>query len=206
MKSESIGALAKALAAAQLKIRGAEKDSKNPYYKTTYADLSSVWEACHGALNAVGIAVSQTTRMYDEQLLLDTLLIHESGEYLSSEYPIIPIKKDPQGYGSALTYARRYCLAAICGVCAIEDDDGNAASNCQQQQQQRLAKPKAQITYDPTNIAHKTGMKTHLNKLIPFDDSKIDVYKKINEECKDVLLTDLHTHVAQLAAKYRGEK
>lgn len=224
MKSESIGALAKALAAAQLEIRGAEKDSKNPFFKSTYADLHSVWEACHYALNNCGLSVTQVCDTRDSsgeikktftqnsgeraeisdtpdpKVVLITILMHESGEYISSTYPVIPIKKDPQGLGSALTYARRYSLAAICGVCAIEDDDGNAASDRQQQ------KAQAQIKYDPTNIIHKNGMKTHLNKIIPFDSSKIDVYKEINEQCKDVLLAELHTHVAKLAEKYRGKQ
>jgi hypothetical protein len=127
-KSESIASLAKALSAAQGSIKSALKDSNNPFFKSKYADLASVWESCRPALSSNGLAVTQSTAFVGELLVLETMLMHLSGEWVSSVYPISPVKSDPQGVGSAITYARRYSLSALVGVVAGEDDDGNAAS------------------------------------------------------------------------------
>jgi hypothetical protein len=126
MQSPSIGAIAAALAKAQGEFKPAFKDASNPFFKSKYVDLAGAIEACRAALSNHGLAVVQT--MEDgERLRLSTTLIHASGEWISSQYPVIPVKNDPQGIGSALTYARRYSLMAIVGL-AAEDDDGNAAS------------------------------------------------------------------------------
>lgn len=121
--------LATAMAKAQGQIKTALKDSKNPHFKSSYADLTSVWDACREALTKNGFSVIQRTD-FDAggEVWLETMLLHSSGEHIASRYPLRPAKQDPQGYGSAITYARRYCLAAIVGVVADEDDDGNAAS------------------------------------------------------------------------------
>jgi hypothetical protein len=121
--------LATAMAKAQGQIKTALKDSKNPHFKSSYADLTSVWDACREALSKNGFSVIQRTDFEaGGEVWLETMLLHSSGEHVSSRYPLRPAKADPQGYGSAITYARRYCLAAIVGVVADEDDDGNAAS------------------------------------------------------------------------------
>ena len=126
-RSESIGQLAEALAKAQGVIQNAIKDSSNPFFKSNYADLASVRNVCHGPLSANGLALSQLPENHEGRMVLTTLLMHSSGEWLSGELEMTPVKSDPQGIGSAITYARRYALAAITGV-ATEDDDGNAAS------------------------------------------------------------------------------
>lgn len=126
MRSETTGELAKALAKAQAVIEGASKDSTNPHFGSKYADLASVWAACRKALTDQGLAVTQTTAQRDEHIILITRLLHVSGEWVESELPLIFAKNDMQGLGSALTYARRYSLAAMAGV-SPEDDDGNAA-------------------------------------------------------------------------------
>lgn len=121
--------LATAMAKAQSQIKTALKDSKNPHFKSSYADLTSVWDACREALTKNGFSVIQRTDFdANGEVWLETMLLHASGEHIASRYPLRPAKQDPQGYGSAITYARRYCLAAIVGVVADEDDDGNAAS------------------------------------------------------------------------------
>jgi hypothetical protein len=129
-KSESIGKLAEALAKAQGAIEGAKKDQANPFFRSKYADLSSVWEACRKPLSDNGLAIVQIplVSMGDDNVLLQTVLTHSSGEWLSGVMSMKPVKSDPQGVGSCLTYLRRYCLSAFVGV-APEDDDGNAASN-----------------------------------------------------------------------------
>ena len=104
------------------------KTATNPHFKSRYADLSAVVEAVIDSLNDNGIALLQVTHPSDTGIAIETLLIHESGEKLSGGVLTVPAaKQDPQGYGSALTYARRYSLMSTCGI-APEDDDGNAAS------------------------------------------------------------------------------
>lgn len=126
-RSESINELATALAKAQSQIEGARKDSTNPHFRSSYADLSSVWEACRKALTANGLSVAQGPVSDDGRIGVSTMLMHTSGQWIQSTFSMRPAKDDPQGAGSALTYARRYALAAMVGV-APEDDDGNAAS------------------------------------------------------------------------------
>ena len=120
--------LATAMAKAQAEIKTALKDSKNPHFKSSYADLTSVWDACRVALTKNGLSVLQITNFDAADVWLETTLLHASGESISGRYPLRPQQQTPQGYGSALTYARRYALAAMVGVVADEDDDGNAAS------------------------------------------------------------------------------
>lgn len=128
--SATIGEIAKALAKAQEKIKPAKKGAENPFFKSSYADLPAIVEACRDELAKNGLSVSQATSFNGEVVALDTLLMHSSGEWLCGTYPIKPVKADPQSMGSAVTYARRYALAAMVGVVAeAEDDDGNAASD-----------------------------------------------------------------------------
>lgn len=126
--SESVKAIAPALLAAQKATEFAKKDATNPHFKNKYADLPAVIEAVKPALNAAGIVYIQTASPSDDNRLhLTTMLMHESGEWISDTLVMPLPKQDPQGYGSAMTYARRYALAAITGVYQ-DDDDGNAAS------------------------------------------------------------------------------
>ncbi len=127
MKSESINELATALAKAQGEMGGAAKTSENPFYKSKYADLAAVWDAIRIPFSKNGLAVVQTSGTVEGIFYLHTTLMHSSGQWIDSLYPIEPVKKDPQGLGSAISYARRYSLMAIAGV-APEEDDGNLAS------------------------------------------------------------------------------
>ena len=126
-KSESIGALAAALAKGQGQMRHAVKDSVNPHFKNRYADLASVWDAVRDPLAANGLAIVQLIEDGEHGPHVTTTLLHASGEWIASGYTIPASKADAQGYGSAITYARRYALAAICGI-AQDDDDGQAAA------------------------------------------------------------------------------
>jgi len=125
--SEGISALAAALAKAQAVIEGAVKDKANPAFRSRYADLAAIWDAIREPLTANGLSLVQMPDMVEGDPVLVTRLLHSSGEWLEGTYPLNPVKQDPQGYGSAITYARRYAAMAVCGV-APEDDDGNAAS------------------------------------------------------------------------------
>ena len=121
--------LNKALSKCLGEITPPTKDTINPFYKSKYADLASIIDAVKIPLKNNGLSVTQTTQYRESILILVTTLRHVSGEEISGEYPVIPLKLDPQGFGSALTYARRYALQSLLMIAAEEDDDGNAASN-----------------------------------------------------------------------------
>jgi hypothetical protein len=136
--SQTIGKLAEALSKAQSEITNALKDKDNHFFKSTYADLASVWDACRDPLSKNGLSVTQPLSMdLNGRMILTTLLMHSSGEWISSMVPVVPVKQDPQSVGSAITYMRRFSLSALVGVAPSEkpteqdiddDDDGNAAS------------------------------------------------------------------------------
>lgn len=128
LKSEQINELAAALAKAQGQIEGAKKSSSNPFFKSKYADLAECWNTCREALTANGISVIQMPEEINEngRLNITTMLAHSSGQYISSTLTMTVTKLDPQAIGSAITYGRRYALAAMVGL-AQEDDDGEKA-------------------------------------------------------------------------------
>lgn len=135
--------IASAIVKAQRAFGPALKTSSNPHFRSKYADLSACVEAVIDALNENGIALLQQTHECDNGVIVETVFVHESGETLSAGKLHVPAaKNDPQGYGSALTYARRYSLMAACGI-APEDDDGNAASQAPRQATQQRQPAKA---------------------------------------------------------------
>jgi len=148
-RSEQIGNLAKALAAAQGEMAAAAKDRNNPFFGSRYADLASVWDACRAPLSKHGLSVIQLIQppgrieggLYETRAIIETVLAHETGEWISSRVslpvlgPEISERKgggrgevNAQSYGSAITYGRRYALAAIVGVYQ-DDDDANSATD-----------------------------------------------------------------------------
>ena len=141
-KSESIKNIAIALSKAQGEFDHAKKDVKNDFFKSRYADLASVIDAAKKPLADNGLSVSQVVDLAESgDLVLETILMHISGEFISGRYPIRPVKTDPQSTGSAITYARRYAFSAITGI-AADDDDGNAASNQQQAPARAITPPR----------------------------------------------------------------
>jgi hypothetical protein len=128
LKSEQINELAAALAKAQGQLEGAKKSSNNPFFKSKYADLAECWNTCREALTANEISVIQMPEEINEngRLNITTMLAHSSGQYISSTLTMTVTKLDPQAIGSAITYGRRYALAAMVGL-AQEDDDGEKA-------------------------------------------------------------------------------
>lgn len=124
----SLKNLAAALCKAQADMEGAKKDAKNPHFNSKYADLASVWDAIRVPLTKNGLSIVQLPRSMQGGVEVETILLHTSGESLSSVLAVPASKSDAQGFGSALTYARRYSLMAMVGV-APEDDDGNAAAH-----------------------------------------------------------------------------
>lgn len=150
--SEKVDLIMKALSLAQGQIRGAKEDSTNPFFKSKYADLSSVWHACKDALISNGLCIMQPLEIRDGIQCLCTILAHSSGQWIESCMQMAQAK-DAQELGKIITYYRRYMLAAIVGVCP-EDDD--AESHMQHQRQQvyptskpaEVSKPVAKLSAD----------------------------------------------------------
>lgn len=141
-KSESIQNLAVALSAFQGVLAGAKKTADNPFYKSKYADLGQIWETVRELLAKNGLSVCQVSVPSDSgTVAVETILMHASGEWISGITTLNLVKNDPQGAGSAITYARRYGLAAILGV-HQEDDDAN--SHIKKPESPELKKAKAQ--------------------------------------------------------------
>lgn len=127
-KSESIAQLAPALIALQAELSPVAKTAENPFFKSHYADLTSIWQAVQPILATHGFAVTQVGSPCEPgNVAVETMLIHTSGEWISGELTLPVGKADPQGAGSAISYARRYGLSAILSL-VTEDDDGEAAS------------------------------------------------------------------------------
>lgn len=127
--SEDRAELFKALSLFQGELSPALKTSKNPFYKSNYSDLKECVAVAKPLLPKHGLCVVQTTDYEDDgSVIIVTTLGHLSGQWMSGRLKMVPIKKDPQGYGSVITYGRRYSYCAMLGI-ASEDDDGNAASN-----------------------------------------------------------------------------
>lgn len=133
--SESINEIAGALAKAQAEMGGAVKDSANPFFKSKYADLSSVREAVNGPLTKHGIAVVQSPSTGGAVVSVATMLVHTSGQWIRGEVSCTAKDDSPQAVGSAITYLRRYALQSFAGV-APEDDDAEAAQGRGKVQQQ----------------------------------------------------------------------
>jgi hypothetical protein len=130
IRSESVTKLMPALLKARAECAPILKSSVNPAFRSKYADLAAIYDAVIPALTANGLVLSQPTTFREGVLVVETIIVHAaSGEYWGCEYPAIPVKNDPQGLGSATTYAKRYGASAILALAADEDDDGNAASH-----------------------------------------------------------------------------
>lgn len=147
LKSEQVNELAAALAKAQGQLEGAKKSSSNPFFKSKYADLAECWNTCREALTANEISVIQMPEEINEngRLNITTMLAHSSGQYISSTLTMTVTKLDPQAIGSAITYGRRYALAAMVGL-AQEDDDGEKAMARQEKKDKKPVESPINIT------------------------------------------------------------
>lgn len=170
---QDIKELAAALVALQADLVPVGKTAENPFFKSKYADLPSVMQAVQPLLANHKLAVSQFITNIDGQSALRTILMHESGQSIEDVMPLLLPKEDPQGQGSAITYARRYSFMAVLGVVADEDDDGNKASKpgqtSQTKPQTSPAKPASPKQLDfIRQLAHDKG----------FDDAAIEARLK----------------------------
>lgn len=192
--SENINELATALAKAQGEMKNAGKNSDNPFFKSKYADLAEILNAVREPLSKYGLSISQ---LYDgmgapdKTITVTTLLMHSSGQYIgnTANYPVA--KADIQGVGSAITYARRYSLAAILGL-SQEDDDGNAACRPEALQQQRQQGDRfVHIASDGTvSVALKGGVYKKIQDVEPELLAKMagmEQYKLAHPAIKELL-------------------
>lgn len=159
--SESINELAVALCKAQGAISASVKGKNNPFFKSKYADLSTIWNDAKEACHANDLAISQIVIDEKEESYLHTLLLHSSGQWLKSKYLITALKDKsqivtPQAKGSAITYARRYSLSSILGCVTDEDDDGEAAMARNTPQRQTLPPPKPKPVFESEEIRQQT--------------------------------------------------
>jgi len=143
-QSESIDKLLPAFVAFQADMPSVPKDAVNPHFRSKYATLGAITEATRPHLAKQGLAVTQSLMWHDGVQLLVTRIIHTSGQWMQDGgYALNPTKNDPQGMGSAVTYARRYTLGATLGIVTEDDDDGNAASAPRPQPEKQPAKQPA---------------------------------------------------------------
>lgn len=176
LQSEQINELASALAKAQSEMKAPEKDKKNPHFKNVYASLGSIISSCKGALNKYGISVLQPMEKMGDDFVLCTKLTHTSGQWIKSVFPVKPTKNDPQGFGSALTYSKRYSLASMLCIDADEDDDGNQAS---------VPAPQETI---PTPPARQNLTKEQVDELMKIMSE--EQFLKVTEFCMKVYRTE----------------
>ena len=177
--SKELKEIAEAMAKAQGSMELAPKDSTNPFFKSDYSDLASCWNTCRKPLTENGLSVIQSSNFFDGRVYVTTMLLHKSGEYFKNTLPLDPVKKDPQGVGSAITYGRRYELCAMVGI-APEDDDGKAASKAQASPQQRTK----QKNKNQTSNGYAPGLQDGIREAIikECNENECSEHWKISQE------------------------
>ena len=181
-KSDTIASLAAALNKAQAEMSGAKKSAKNPFFKSNYANLEEVINCVKEPFADNGLSFVQFPISGDGVAGVETTIMHESGEFISGEFMLKCSKNDPQGMGSAITYARRYGLQSACGI-PSEDDDGNAAS----------AKKPAMTAKEASNKINDTKTVDMLVKLwnsLPIDLKQNESVIQSKNKRKSILTRD----------------
>lgn len=163
--SPTFGELCKALCFASMQFPEITKDTENPYFRSQYADLATLIKATRPALAKQGLFIVQAPQASAKGIILTTMLMHESGEWIANDLELPANKPDAQGLGSAITYARRYSYQAILNIAAEEDDDGNAAVGRVQKDRQSTSTETGPGKINPVQLrsfqsACKTGKKT----------------------------------------------
>ena len=189
--------IAAAFVKAQRQFGPALKTSTNPHFRSKYADLSNCIEAVIDALNSNGIGLMQRTYECKDGVMVETIFVHESGEVMECGLLHVPAsKQDPQGYGSALTYARRYSLLAATGL-APEDDDGNSASR----------RTEIKSTVNESQIADLLAAMDEVTTIKELQQAYKDAYKATNGEqaWQTKVITKKDAKKAQLEATLSKE-
>lgn len=166
-KSESIAAISAAIAKAQYEVENASKNANNPHFKSKYADLAELLNTVRPVFSSHGLAILQMPSFESGVASVETILSHSSGEWISSICSAPVTKQDAQGVGSAITYLRRYSLAAMCGV-AQEDEDANYAANNKTHQQPQKP-PLSKDAFDAACEKIKTNPDLKIKLLANYD-------------------------------------
>jgi CHAT domain-containing protein len=185
-KSEHIDELAAALAKAQGMMQHASKDAANPFFKSSYATLGSVMDAIRVPFSSNGLSYTQPATTHDDLITVETMLLHSSGQWISSSLRAKPAKSDVQGIGSTISYLKRYGLQAMAGV-ASEDDDGEAAVGRPQPRTQ----PKQQPQQQPPQQQQQQQQAPAANKQPQiFDKDKPNMVQWMTSHLKENNITD----------------
>jgi hypothetical protein len=170
-QSANITELAKALNKLQGELKTVCRDKVNPNFNSKYADLSAIWDACRKPLADNGLSLVQTTDRAGEDIVLETLLLHETGEWIKGKLPINAVKDEPQAIGSAISYARRYAMSAMLGIVSDEDDDAESRAVHQTRKNNTYYTEKQQT-------AEKKDAVSHNGKITAEQINLLDSYKK----------------------------
>jgi len=160
--SENINEISTALSKMQGELKSVQKDGENPHFRSKFSTLNSHWDVCRETLSKNGLSISQVASFLpDGKSILVSILSHSSGQWFKSYYPLNPVKNDPQGMGSCLTYARRYMLSAMVGT-SSDDDDGHEATH-----------PKKP---EPVKVDEKKIIRDFMEKVLPEDDANEEAW------------------------------
>jgi hypothetical protein len=194
--SEQINDIAAAMAKAQATIQNPAKDKVNPHFRSKYADLAAGLDCIRPALSANNIAIFQATDVVDDGVILRTRLVHSSGQWVESAYPVSKFAKH-QEMGAALTYAKRQALFSLVGVCGDEDDDGNAA----QKIDTRTPPPAAPAAIQITQASSEKLLGVMQDTLALCDSvDSVRAWGKANGAARNNLLPE---HQEKIGAAYR---
>jgi len=182
-KSESIKNLAIALCKFQGTVETIVKTATNPFFKSKYANLADILDVIREPLQVNGLSFVQFP---EGESGLTTMLMHESGEHITATYIMKPVKNDPQGQGSAITYQRRYALGAILGLNIDDDDDGNGASKQPSPPKPQPPAKKEELT--PTHQGWKGAIKALIDGTATI--SKIRVKYELSQKNEQLLIDE----------------
>lgn len=195
-QSDSLKELATALCKAQAEMPSADKDGVNPHFRSKFATLANVMQTALPTLTKHGLSVTQFVSNLDGQSAMTTILMHTSGEYISATMPLLLTKNDPQGQGSAISYARRYGLMSAIGMVADEDDDGNAASHA----------PRQATAPEPATFVQKKKIKELLGaKITAFEQAKGIKVDDLTKSQASQLIDTLEAKQAKPTVQVEGE-
>lgn len=199
-RSESTNEIAKALSKFQSQMRPAIKDAANPHFRSKFASINSVWEAIREPLTNNMLYAAQDVTTESGFAIVETEIHHESGQWMQFGPLRLPVlKQDAQGYGSAITYAKRYALCAALGVVSDDDDDGNAASK--PVQGHRISRESADELHAMFDKCPENFRKYVLNKIS--QEMRITNFYELPSNCYDALRLSIEQNmIKQVEVKH----
>jgi len=190
-QSESIKELATALCLAQAEMGGAIKESKNPFFKSSYADLTSVIKVVKEPFSNNGLSFVQLPVSGETYVGVTTMLMHTSGEWIQSEYMLPMTKRDPQAAGSAITYARRYALQSLAGIPSVDDDGESTMLRTPQAANTSQNMALEGISSEPAELPKKRVDKALMQKAVM---ALVEAYDAEDESGLEEVWTELEAH------------